>query len=208
VDFGSAMDRHDDAARTIARESPMANDKLGNRKILGCAFDFTAPRRGPTEVYALNSALPVLANAIIEAADLFEFEGRIVMLVGEELHVVTPAILAGAIPSNLVRKSLRNVGTVEAPKWERAFAPVEVGEAALRMLLQNEKYGLPGRLSLLEAADVVSREPQVEEAAVAPSNSIEHEAGQRALAKHAGAAGERTRQEIEKGQRRAAQFQT
>ena len=43
---------------------------------------------------------------------------------------------------------------------------------------------------------------------VAPSNSIEHEAGQRALAKHAGAAGERTRQEIEKGQRRAAQFQT
>jgi hypothetical protein len=85
----------------------MANDKLGNRKILNSAFDFTAPRRGSTEVYALNSAIPALANAIIEAADLYEADGRTVLLVDEELQIVTPTILAGAIRSNLVRKGLR-----------------------------------------------------------------------------------------------------
>jgi hypothetical protein len=54
------------------------NDELGNRKILNSAFDFMAVRRGPTETYLLNSAMPALANAIAEAADLFEFDGRVV----------------------------------------------------------------------------------------------------------------------------------
>jgi hypothetical protein len=183
------------------------NDELGDRKILGCAFDFTVPRRGPSEVYALNSALPILASAIAEAADLFEFEGRTVLLVDGELRIVTPALLAEAIRSNLVRKSLRNVGTVEAPKWERAYVPVEAGEGALRMLLQDEKHGLIGRLPLVRMEDMTPREPQVEAAAII-SNLAEHEAGQRALAKHAGAGGERTRQEIARGQQRSAEFQT
>jgi hypothetical protein len=43
----------------------------------------------------------------------------------------------------------------------------------------------------------------VEEVAVVPSNPVEHEAGQRALARHAGgASAERLREEIERGQQR------
>jgi hypothetical protein len=181
------------------------NDELGDRKILGCAFDFTVPRRGPTEVYALNSALPVLASAIVEAADMYEHDGRTVLLVDGELQIVTPALLAKAIRSTLVRKSLRNAGTVEAPKWERAYVPVEVGEGALRMLLQDEKHGLPGRVPpvMMEAP----RQATVEEAAVMHSNPVEHEAGQRALAKHAGAEAERTQREIERGKQRLAELQ-
>jgi hypothetical protein len=188
----------------------VANDKLGNRKILNCTFDFTAPRRGPTEVYALNSALPVLANAIAEAADLFEADGRIVVLVDEELQIVTPAILAEAIRSNLVRKGLRNVGTVEAPRWEREFKPVEVNEMVLRLLLQDERHGLIGRLPVVRIEDAMPREPQVETAEAAapglPDDHPEMVAGRRAAAKHADVGNERRRQEFEAGKRRLAAF--
>jgi hypothetical protein len=39
------------------------------------------------------------------------------------------------------------------------------------------------------------------------TNPVEHEAGQRALAKHAAAGSERTQREIARGQQRLAQFQ-
>jgi hypothetical protein len=201
------MDRFDGVPGMIAQKGTAMNDELDGRKVLNSAFDFTAPRRGPTEVYALNSAMPVLADAIAEAADLYEFDGRIVVLADGEPRIVTPAVLAEAIRANLVRKSLRNVGDA----WERAFVPVEVGEMVLRLLLQDERHGLLGRLPIVRSGDAIPRGPQVEtaEAAVVPLlEGVEFEAGRAALAKHAGAGGERTRGEIERGQQRLAQFRT
>jgi hypothetical protein len=78
----------------------------------------------------------------------------------------------------------------------------------LRLLLQDEKYGLSGRLPVVRMEDMAPRGPQVEtaEAAAVVTNPVEHAAGQAALAKHAGAGGERTRQEIARGQQRSAEL--
>jgi hypothetical protein len=211
---GSAIDG---VGQSVARENSMANDELGNRKILNSAFDFTAPRRGPNEMYALNSALPVLANAIAEAADLFEqFDGRTVVLADGALQIVTSALLASTIRANLVRKGVRNVGTAEAPKLERAYVPVAVGEGVLRLLLQDEKHGLPGRLPVLRPEDLAPQadpSTSAQEAAEAPAVAMTPEteteiaAGQRASARHAAMGDVRLREEREAGARAAAKYQ-
>jgi hypothetical protein len=155
--------------------------------------------------------MPVLATAIAEAADLYEYEGRVMLLVEGELAIVTTALLANTIRANLVRKGLRNVGTVEKPVWERAYAPVEVGEVALRLLLQDAKFGLLGKLPVLRPEDLA---PQVEAGAavveearapqvMTPETEVEIAAGQRASARHAAV---RLHEEIEAGQRAAARY--
>jgi hypothetical protein len=112
------------------------------------------------------------------------------------------------IGEQLVRKGVRNVGTVEAPIYEREFRPVVVGEAVLRMLLQgDEDYSLAKFLPPLTAADVEPRETQLpvtEPAPEAPTPTVmnpeELAAGKRTAARWAelGSA-EKTRQEAQRG---------
>jgi hypothetical protein len=91
--------------------------------------------------------------------------GQILGLIDGQLEVMTPALLGKMIGERLVRKSVRNVGTVEAPVYEREFRPVEVSELNLRKLLVDENYGLIGLLPILREEDRLPRETPLPEAA-------------------------------------------
>jgi hypothetical protein len=187
----------------------MANDELGNRKIFNSAFNYAAHYHGPTQVYWLNQAMPALAAAVAEAVDFFEFEGRIA---DSELCPVNVEALAAEIRRKVVRKGLRNVGTREEQKLERAFRPIELSQIVLRMLLTHEKYGLLGRLPVVTLADLqpqAEAQPQEEaptEQVILPETQRELEAGRRASARFAEPS-ERTRQEMERGAEVSAKYQ-
>ena len=143
----------------------MASDELNGRKIFTSSFDFRAPSLFSTDAkHRLNQAMPALTAAVAGAADLFAVDGQIVGLIDGELDVMNAAALGKVIRENLVRKGIRNAGTVETPIWEREFRGVEVGEVVLRMLLVDERYGLLGLLPVLHEEDLMPRLP---EAAVA-----------------------------------------
>jgi hypothetical protein len=190
----------------------MANDALGDRKIFASGFDFLAQPWNTDEKYALNRALPRLAGAVAEACDLYDVDGQVIGLAAGKLDIVTPAILGKMIGENLVRKSVRNTGTIEQPVFEREYRPVAVSEANIRRLLTDKEYGLAGLLPRLEAADVTPRgaeppavETPPEPEAPATINPAEIEAGKRTAAKWAelGSA-EQTKIEREQGARVAA----
>jgi hypothetical protein len=171
----------------------VADDALSNRKIFTGSYDFRAPSLfSPEEKHHLNKALPGLAGAIADAADLYQSDGRVLGLIDGELGIVNTAVLAKVINENLVKKGVRNVGTVEQPVFEREYRPVEVGEVVLRMLLTDDQYGLLKLLPVLRMEDLAPRAPAppVAEAAPEPEpplvmNPEELAAGQRAAAKWA-----------------------
>ena len=86
-------------------------------------------------------------------------------------------------------------------KWTVEYRPVVPTELTVRNLIRE---------SLPRRAPVVQPEaaPKPQEAPQAPSNPIEAARGAQVLARHAAVGNEQLRQEIEAGQRRAAQFQT
>jgi hypothetical protein len=161
----------------------VANDELNGRTILATSFDFARVYRGPTEGYRLNSAMPALANAVAEACDLYEVDGRIVVLSDGELRILTTSLLAQAIRKNLVRKGLRHVAD---GKLERTYLPVTVNEVVLRMLLTDEKYGLLGRVSAPMMAEEAQPEAAVEPPVwLDPQRALEAARGAQVLARFA-----------------------
>jgi hypothetical protein len=184
----------------------MADDQLDGRKIVippGSADGL----RGPARSIALTAEAKALADAVVGALgriDIFDDNGRIVFLAQGRLHPVNGVVLREIIRANFATKHLVTTGTGLSVEYR----PVEVSELVIRMLLTAapQDGGLIGRVPLAmpeprEMAAVPEAEPpQV------PSNPIEDAAGKAALAKHAGAGGERTRGEIEQGQRRLAQL--
>jgi hypothetical protein len=88
------------------------------------------------------------------------------------------------------------------------YRPIEVSELVIRTLLTApvQDGGLLGRVPPVQME--APRQVVEEAAPVVPSNPVEHAAGKAALAKHAGAGGERTRGEIERGQQRLAQLRS
>jgi hypothetical protein len=146
------------AERTITQKEALVDDVLGDRKIFSSSYDFRAPSLWSTdEKHRLNQAMPGLASAVAEAADLYQEGGRVLGLVDGELGVMNTAVLAKVISENLVRKGIRNVGTVEQPVYEREYRGVEVGEIVLRMLLTDERYGLLGLLPVVRMEDLAPR---------------------------------------------------
>jgi hypothetical protein len=188
----------------------VADDALGDRKIFTGSYDFRAPSLfSPDNKHRLNKALPELASAIAETADLYQNEGRVLGLIDGKLEIVTSGVLAKIINENLARKGIRNVGTVEVPVFEREFKRVEVGEIVLRALLTDDQNGLLKVVPRLTEADVTPRgsAPPAVEAPPEPyipatANMAEIEAGRRLAARFsAGATDERTRLELEQGAR-------
>jgi hypothetical protein len=182
------------------------NDQLDGRRIVILPSS-AGGLRGPARTIALTAEARCLADAIVarlDRIDLFDDGGRLVLIAGGGLHNVNAEILREILRANFATKHIVNAAT----GLEVTFRPVEVSELVIRTLLTAppQDGGLGGRVPLAmpeprEMAAVPEAEPpQV------PSNPIEDAAGKAALAKHAGAGGERTRGEIEKGQQRLAQL--
>jgi hypothetical protein len=162
--------------------------------------------RGPARTIAITAEANAIAGAIagaLDRIDMFELDGRLVLLVDGELRNVNAAILREIIRTNFATKHLVQAGAGLGVEYR----PVEVGELVIRTMLTAPPRdgGLVGRVPpvMMEAPR------QVEEAApVVMMDPVEFEAGQRALAKHTGAASsERTRQEIERGKQQLAELQ-
>jgi hypothetical protein len=100
------------------------------------------------------------------------------------LHNVNGVVLREIIRANFATKHLVMAGAGLSVEYR----PVEVGELTVRVLLTAPPAdgGLVGR--------------------VVPSNPIEHEAGRKALARHADVGGARLKEEIAAGQRRLDQY--
>jgi hypothetical protein len=162
--------------------------------------------RGPARTTAITAEARALSDAIVarlDRIDLFEDEGRLKLLVNGEWQIVTGEVLRGIIRANCARKCLVTAGG----RLGVEFRPVEPGELVVRTMLTAPPRdgGLIGRAP--PAVMEPPRQLMEEVAAAVPSNPIEDAAGKRALAKYADAGSERTRQEIEQGKRRLAQFQ-
>jgi hypothetical protein len=180
------------------------NDDLAGRIVLILPASADG-LRGQQRTTAVANEARVLADAIVarlDVIDLFD-DGQLILVAGGGLHHVNAEILREIIRTNFVSKCIVNTGTGLAIKYR----PVEVSELVVRTLLTAPPHqgGLVGRVPpvMMEAPRQLAEPAEV----VVPSNPVEHEAGQRALARHAGgASGERTRQEIERGKQRLAQL--
>ena len=134
-----------------------------------------------------------LAACILQAAHIFMMDGQLVWITdGRRVPVVRDVVV------ELCRRFVVTEHPVERDgKWIVERRPVVPDELMVRNLIRES---LPRRARVVwpEAAPP----PQAPEPVVI-TNPIEHAAGQRALARHAGgASGERTRQEIARGQQR------
>jgi hypothetical protein len=179
------------------------NEELGARSVVILPGSGDG-LRGPARTIAITAEAKAIADAIagaLDRIDIFEDGGRLVLLAGGGLHNVNAEVLRAILRANFATKHLVTAGgglSVE-------YRPVEVSELVVRTLLTAPPRdgGLLGRVPMAQ----MEAPRQVEEAApVVPSNPIEDAAGKAALARHAGAGGERTRGEIERGQQRLAQL--
>jgi hypothetical protein len=173
---------------------------LGGRKalILPSAADGL---RGPARTIAITAEARVLADAIVarlDRIDLFE-EG---LLVDGGLRNLNGELLRKVLRDNFATKHLVQRGS----RLEVEHRPVETSELVIRTLLTAppQDGGLTGRLGRLPKVQLEPpRQTAVQEPQVI-SNPIEHEAGQRALRRHADLGNERLREEIEAGQQALA----
>jgi hypothetical protein len=181
----------------------MADDQLDGRKIVilpGSADGL----RGPARTIALTAEARCLADAIVarlDRIDMFELNGALVLLAGNELHGVNREVLREVVRANFATKHLVTAGAGLSVE----FRPVEVSELVVRTLLTAppQDGGLIGRVPavMMEAP----RQTAAEEVAM-PSDPLEAARGAQVLARHAAAGDERTPQEIERGRQRAAEF--
>jgi hypothetical protein len=148
-----------------------------------------------------------LADAIVarlDRIDLFDDGGQLVLIAGGRLHNVNGEVLREILRPNFATKHLVTAGAGLSVEYR----PVEVSELVMRTLLTAppQDGGLIGRVPLvtMEAPRQVTA---VEETA-AVTNPAEHAAGQAALMKHAGAGGQRLREELEAGRQALARFRT
>jgi hypothetical protein len=153
---------------------------------------------------AITAEAKALADAIAGALDrihMFEHGGGLVLLAAGGLHNVNGVVLREIIRTNFVSKCIVNTATGVGIEYR----PVEVGELVIRTLLTApvRDGGLVGRVPMVQ---MEAPRQVVEEVAVVGTNPIEDAAGEATLARHAGAGGERTRQEMEKGAQRLAQL--
>jgi hypothetical protein len=163
--------------------------------------------RGPQQSLALAREARALADAIVGALDridIFDDNGGLMFLARGGLHPVNAEVLRAILRANFASKHIVNVAT----GLEVEFRPVEPGELVIRTLLTAapQDGGLLGRLP-----KVIVERPQAdhtsapEEVGVVP-DSVEAEAGRRALARHDGRS-ERLKEEMEAGARRLRQLQ-
>ena len=181
-------------------------EELNNRTVVNLPGNMHA-RPGPARSIALTAEANALADAIVGALDrihLWELDGALVLLAGGDLHNVNAEVLREIVRANFVSKHIVMAGAGLGIEYR----PVEVGELVVRTLLTApvRDGGLVGRVP--QAAMEAPRQSTEPVEAAVISNPIEDKAGKRALMKHAGAGGERTRQEIARGQQRSAEFQT
>jgi hypothetical protein len=186
----------------IAQENTVANDQLNGRTIVNLPSS-AGDLRGPARTIALTAEARALADAIVSALDrihLFELDGALVLLAGRELHGVNGQVLREVLRANFATKHIVVTGAGLGVEYR----PVEVSELVVRTLLTAppQQGGLVERVP---AAAMEAPRQVLEEVAV--GEGVEFEAGQRALARHAGeASGERTQQEIERGQQRVKEL--
>jgi hypothetical protein len=155
------------------------NDELGDRVVY-------APRG--------RNAEDDLADCILRAAKIFQMEGQLAWIIdGKRVPVFRDVVV------ELRRRFVVTEHPVRDSKWVVELRPVVPTELTIRNLIRES---LPRRAPIVQP-EVVKRpqeEPQV------LSNPIEAARGAQVAARYAEAGGARTRQEIEAGQRRAAQF--
>jgi hypothetical protein len=182
----------------------MADDQLDGRRIVILPSSGDG-RPGPARTIAITAEARCLADAIVGALDRIDMfddgGGRLVLVAGGGLHPVNGVVLREILRANFATKHIVNAAT----GLEVAFRPVEVSELVIRTLLTAPPRdgGLIGRVPMVQ---MEAPRQVAEEVAVMVANPIEDAAGKAALAKHAGAGGERTRQEMEKGEQRLAQL--
>jgi hypothetical protein len=79
-----------------------------------------------------------LVNAITESeVDLYNQDGAVVWLTGGRLVPVNLAVLTEIVEQFVCTKSVRNVGTIDAPIYERRYVGFKVGDMTLRLLIQR-----------------------------------------------------------------------
>jgi hypothetical protein len=158
------------------------NDELGDRVVY-------SPRG--------RNAEDDLAACILQAADIFWMDGQLVWITdGKRVPVFRDAVL------ELCRRFVVTEHPAEREgKWVVELRPVVPTELTIRNLIRES---LPKRAPVVqpEAAPKPQEKPQV------PANPIEAARGAQVAARYAEAGGARTRQEIERGEQRAAQFRT
>jgi hypothetical protein len=167
--------------------------------------------RGPARTIAITAEARTLADAIVarlDRIDMFEDEGRLKMLINGGWQIVTSEVLRGIIRANCARKHLIAGPTGLAVE----LRPVEPGELVVRTMLTAppNEGGLLGRVpgAVLEQGRQVMEEVAAAAAVVlSPETEVEIAAGQRTSARYGGVEGERTRQEIKRGEQRLAELQ-
>jgi hypothetical protein len=116
------------------------DDKLNGRRVIIWR---------DTDPYA---DLNALVTAIVESdADLYNQNGALVWLTGGKLVPVSGAVLGEIIRTFVVTKGVRNVGTSDAPVYERRFVPFETSEMTTRILIQRD--ALLGRVPKIDSAN-------------------------------------------------------
>jgi hypothetical protein len=100
-----------------------------------------------------------LVTAITEsAADLFNIDGALFWLKEGELIQVGGAVLPEIIRTFVVTKTIRNIGTADAPIYERRFIPFEADVMVVRALI---KHGdLLNRVPKIGAGNVAAELPR------------------------------------------------
>jgi hypothetical protein len=183
----------------------LVNEELNNRIVVilpGSAGGL----RGPARSIALTAEAKALADAIVarlDRIDMWELDGALVLLAGGELHNVNGVVLREILRANFATKHLVTAGVGLSVEYR----PVEVSELVMRTLLTAPPAdgGLLGRVPAVTME--APRQAAVEEAMVI-TDPVEHAAGQAALMKHAGAGGQRLREELEAGRQALAKFRT
>jgi hypothetical protein len=160
----------------------MGKDQLDDRQVY-------APRG--------RNAEDDLADCILRAAKIFWMDGQSTWITdGKRVPVFRDTVV------ELCRRFVVTEHPVERDgKWiveRRPFVPTEL---MVRNLIRES---LPRRAPVVQA----EAQPKPQEEPRVPSNPIEAARGAQVAARYAEPGGERTRQEIERGQQRSAQFQT
>jgi hypothetical protein len=163
------------------------NDELGDRVVY-------APRG--------RNAEDDLADCILRAAKIFWMDGQLVWITDGRRVPVVRDVVVELCRRFVVTEHPVNHGTEAEPNWVVERRPVVPNELTIRNLIRES---LPRRAPVVQPeAAPIPAEPMV----LRPDDDPEVMAGRRAVARHGEIGSERLREEIEAGQRRAAQFQT
>jgi hypothetical protein len=139
-----------------------------------------------------------LADCILRAAKIFMMDGQLVWIADGQCRPIVRTAVIELCRRYVVTEHPVNRGG----KWIVERRPVAPDELIVRNLIRES---LPKRAPIVQP--VVER-PQEEPPVMLPDDHPEVVAGRRELARHREQGSERTRQEIERGKQRAAQFRT